>query len=88
MQQNEIKSVDLEPSVQDENSVENTSQDSQADSKAVEDKSSDPSALILGKFKSAEDLAHAYKELEKLQGNQSSELGALREKVASMNSSN
>ena len=50
----------------------------------LEDKSSDPSALILGKFKSAEDLTEAYKQLEKLQGNQSSELGALREKVASM----
>lgn len=51
-----------------------------------EDKSvSDPSTLILGKFKSTEDLTQAYKQLEKLQGNQSSELGMLREKVASMN---
>ena len=54
----------------------------------LEDKSSDPSALILGKFKSAEDLTEAYKQLEKLQGNQSSELGALREKVASMKRDN
>ena len=52
--------------------------------KKEEDKSPDPSSLILGKFKSAEDLAGAYKQLEKLQGNQSSELGMLREKVASM----
>lgn len=53
-----------------------------------EDKSSDPSDLILGKFKSTEDLTEAYKQLEKLQGNQSSELGMLREKVASMNKEN
>ena len=56
----------------------------QLSEKKEEDKSSDPSSLILGKFKSAEDLASAYKQLEKLQGNQSSELGMLREKVASM----
>ena len=61
---------------------------STAESKKVEDKSSDPSTLILGKFKSTEDLTEAYKQLEKLQGNQSSELGALREKVATMNSNN
>ena len=53
-----------------------------------EDKQESPSSLILGKFKSAEDLEEAYKQLEKLQGNQSSELGALREKVASMNRGN
>ena len=56
----------------------------QQSEKKEEDKSLDPSSLILGKFKSAEDLASAYKQLEKLQGNQSSELGMLREKVASM----
>ena len=53
-----------------------------------EGKSGTPSNLILGKFKSAEDLTEAYKQLEKLQGNQSSELGMLREKVALMNNSN
>jgi len=56
--------------------------------KESEDKQECPSSLILGKFKSAEDLEEAYKQLEKLQGNQSSELGALREKVASMNRDN
>ena len=56
--------------------------------KEVEDKSADPSSLILGKFKSTEDLTQAYKQLEKLQGNQSSELGALREKIANMNKDN
>ena len=52
--------------------------------KKQEDKSQDPSSLILGKFKSADDLAEGYKQLEKLQGNQSSELGMLRERVASI----
>ena len=54
----------------------------------TEDKQESPSSLILGKFKSTEDLTEAYKQLEKLQGNQSTELGMLREKVASMNENN
>lgn len=53
-----------------------------------EDKSENPSSLILGKFKSTEDLTEAYRQLEKLQGNQSSELGALRERVSEMNKGN
>ncbi len=40
----------------------------------------DPAPLILGKFKSQEDLIKAYQDLEKLQGNQSAELGQLRQK--------
>ena len=75
----------LEPSKADDNS---DAEKKQSDSKEVEDKSNDPSNLILGKFKSAEDLTEAYKQLEKLQGNPSSELGMLREKVASMNQNN
>jgi len=86
LSQNSVEMND-EPSVNDENSKENTQhQNTQAQETKVEDNS--PSTLILGKFKSAEDLAQAYKQLEKLQGNQSSELGMLREKVASMNSQN
>lgn len=53
-----------------------------------EGKSTDPSELILGKFKSTDDLTKAYQQLEKLQGNQSSELGTLREKVTQMNNLN
>lgn len=41
-----------------------------------------PSELILGKFKSIEDLSKAYKELEKFQGSQSKELGFLRQKAS------
>ena len=44
-----------------------------------EGQSPDPSNLILGKFKSVEDLTRAYKELEKHQGIQSEELGSLRQ---------
>lgn len=78
--------VKNEPLQTDDNS-EKTSKEN-ADLKEAEEKSNDPSNLILGKFKSAEDLKEAYKQLEKLQGNQSSELGMLREKVASMNQNN
>ena len=49
-----------------------------------EGKSQDPSKLILGKFKSTEDLTKAYQELEKLQGAQSAELGSLRENSAAI----
>ena len=80
-----VQSVQSEPLLTDDNS-EKTNE--QIISQTVEDKSSDPSTLILGKFKSADDLTEAYKQLEKLQGNQSSELGALREKVAKMNQNN
>ena len=41
-------------------------------------KTEDPSNLILGKFKSQDDLINAYQELQKLQGTQSAELGQLR----------
>ena len=43
-----------------------------------EGKSQDPN-LILGKFKSTDDLTKAYQELQKLQGLQSEELGNLRQ---------
>lgn len=49
--------------------------------------SSDPSEnLILGKFKSVEDLSKAYQELQKHQGHSSEELGHLRKEVASLDS--
>ena len=89
MEENQLsQAIETPESVplKDDNTVSVTDQNSNP--KETEDKSSDPSNLILGKFKSAEDLTEAYKQLEKLQGNQSSELGALREKVASMNSNN
>lgn len=47
----------------------------------------DPSnGLILGKFKTVEDLSKAYEELQKHQGKSSEELGSLRKELANMNS--
>jgi len=77
-----VESIQPEPDNQADNS-ENSK--TQSNLSKVEDKSSDPSTLILGKFKSTEDLTEAYKQLEKLQGNQSSELGMLRERMAAFN---
>ena len=82
-----IEAVENEPLINSDNSEVNNIQSTQ-NPKDSEDKSSDPSNLILGKFKSTEDLTEAYKQLEKLQGNQSSELGMLREQVAAMNNNN
>ena len=46
----------------------------------------DPSEeLILGKFKSVEDLSRAYEELQKRQGQSSEELGNLRKEIAGVN---
>ena len=46
----------------------------------------DPSEeLILGKFKSVEDLSKAYEELQKRQGQSSEELGNLRKEIAGVN---
>ena len=46
----------------------------------------DPSEeLILGKFKSVEDLKKAYQELQRHQGNSSEELGFLRKEMANLN---
>ena len=39
------------------------------------------SNLIMGKFKSVEDLSNAYKNMESLQGQQSKEIGELRKKA-------
>lgn len=77
--------VEKEPVNQADNSGDDRNTVTQTED---EDKLKNPSSLILGKFKSTEDLTEAYRQLEKLQGNQSSELGALREKVASMNADN
>lgn len=48
----------------------------------------DPANLILGKFKSVDDLTKAYQELEKNRGLQSEELGQLRQNSAMLNNIN
>lgn len=85
MEENQLSQENLvsnsEPETISDNSKEDTNSQNQ-NSKSEEGKSEDSSELILGKFKSTEDLTKAYQQLEKLQGSQSSELGALRSKVA------
>ncbi len=49
-----------------------------------EGQSEDPSNLILGKFKSVEDLSKAYQEIEKQRGLQSEELGILRQNAVKL----
>jgi len=63
-----------EPANQADNSETQDNNEGQASAPSEE--------LILGKFKSVDDLAGAYRELEKHQGNQSAELGDLRQKTA------
>ena len=74
----QTNSVSNEPEKVSEN-LNETTQTSPEVSKATSGQSvSDPN-LILGKFKTQDDLINAYKELEKLQGSQSAELGNLRQ---------
>ena len=90
MEQNQLSNETVSSVNEPENVSDNSinSENTQNLSKENTGKSTDPVELILGKFKSADDLAEAYKQLEKLQGNQSSELGMLRTQVASMNNAN
>lgn len=68
---------EMEPDYVSENSVEQNFSDVQ-----MNGQSQDPltDELILGKFKTTEDLSKAYQELEKRQGLQSDELGSLRKR--------
>ena len=81
LSQNNALSSD-EPELTSDNSNENKAEGA---NKEKEGKSNDSSALILGKFKSADELTKAYQQLEKLQGSQSAELGSLREQIRGMN---
>ena len=69
--ENSADVYDEEPEVQDFQEGESLGQDPSAD-------------LILGKFKSVEDLSKAYQELERRQGLSSAELGALRRNVSEL----
>jgi hypothetical protein len=81
MEQNQFEeqnAQNIEPAADAENS--NQEQNVEQETQIRNDgQSTDPSELILGKFKSAEDLTKAYQELQKLQGSQSAELGELRQ---------
>ena len=81
MEENQnINSVSSEPDKISDNSGEtkNSPEVSEDLGQSASNIQADPN-LILGKFKSQEDLIKAYQDLEKLQGNQSAELGELRQ---------
>jgi len=61
---------------------DNSNAEANEQTSTTEGQSSDPSELILGKFKSVEDLTKAYQELEKFQGTQAKELGNLRQNAS------
>lgn len=92
--QNELESSDvqtLEPT-QADNSQEEQFEEVESSLEQIEEGQSlsdvekDPSKdLILGKFKSVEDLVKAYEELQKRQGQSSEELGNLRKEMAGVN---
>ena len=85
MEEIQENSVVNEPDKVSENSntTKTTEQiEGQANTEVKQDSATPaPSSLILGKFKSVEELTKAYKELEKFQGTQSEELGLLRQKA-------
>lgn len=71
-----------EPETISDNSEKPEVSAEQDQQKEQEGQAEAPSNLILGKFKSQEDLVKAYQELEKYQGIQSQELGTLRQDTA------
>ena len=88
MEENQQTNLTAEPENNSDNScsTEKTNPKSESDDggKSAPVTGADPSNLILGKFKSQEDLINAYQQLEKLQGSQSSELGNLRQNAVWM----
>ena len=86
-QSEEPTSVDNSLEEQDE-TVESASEllEEEGQSFDTEEVEEDPTEeLILGKFKSVEDLVKAYEELQKRQGQSSEELGTLRKEIAGVN---
>ena len=69
--------TNIEPANTENSNTETAQNEGQAQSA--------PSELLLGKFKSVDDLTKAYQELERHQGFQSQELGQLREQGAAIN---
>ena len=83
----EPTSVDNSTFEQNENTVTKKNLlEENGESTKLEKKNVDPEQeLILGKFKSVEELKKAYQELQKYQGNSSEELGNLRKEIANLN---
>lgn len=66
----------IEETEKNTDKIDSNQSQGQADTKAPKDE------MILGKFKSVEDLSKAYEELQKLQGKASQEVGNLRKDLA------
>ena len=88
MEENQQTNLNAEPENNSDNfaKIEQTHPEKTSDDggKSISKEDIDPSKLILGKFKSQNDLINAYQQLEKLQGSQSSELGNLRQNAVWM----
>jgi hypothetical protein len=90
MQENQLQSEASFSQYSEPTSVDNSNivpeEVSYPSSSAQDGQSQDPSEeLILGKFKSVEDLSKAYVELQRHQGENSQELGNLRRESSSVN---
>lgn len=82
----DFSQVQNQEPIQFDNSQMDFEEDTFLQSSLQEGQSQDPSSnLILGKFKSIEDLTKAYQELQKFQGQSSEELGQLRKESNSTN---
>jgi hypothetical protein len=100
MEENQIQTgledsnLQIDEPISVDNSEIEENEDSDSSSNEIQDEGQsfdaempeDPSEeLILGKFKSVEDLSRAYEELQKRQGQSSEELGNLRKEIAGVN---
>lgn len=85
--ENKIIEAEINEPVKSDNSNSASSKIPEDSKKIGQSEQSDPKKeLILGKFKSVEDLSKAYEELQKHQGKTSDELGNLRKDLADFNS--
>ena len=101
MEENQLETIASENQIEEPTSVDNSEMETKEAENSVAESAQeiqegqsldeiqsdkDPSEeLILGKFKSVEDLIKAYEELQKHQGHSSEELGNLRKEMASVN---
>ena len=73
---NKIDNNEKSVSIHNDKPIDSKTSEGQADNKAPKEE------MILGKFKTVEDLSKAYEELQKLQGKSSQEVGNLRKELA------
>ena len=86
MENNQQEQNVLKEPVNTENSSKNNDAKKLQTPSCEQSDSDSQQELLLGKFKSAEDLSKAYQELERYQGRCADELGSLRKQLASVNS--